>query len=241
MKTLKKIQLLIILAFFASLHLTAQCRDQNVAELTRTLKSFIEPTLSIVLDRDNSSIGILGSVQRFSIPAEDVSGPARTWRYHISDIKSDDSNLWFNKERLEFVLDVRFEGEGSEIKGTCPGCLPRFRDRRAPDINWTGSRIVRLYFRPIAFEGNISLEVSEVEIFGEFDINGVFDSFFPRLVRNTKQRIRTDIKTKATDLFRSTAVKREIGNRTRPLLAALGLPKCLSYQYRNQWPTDKFL
>ena len=224
MKT--KIQtLLIISTLLISIGGQAQCRDQNQAELTSILKSIIEPSLSIVLDRDNSQFSLLGNTLRFTIPAENISKPARDWRYHVNDIRSDDNNLFFDTKRLEYALDVRFEEDGSEIKGICPSCLKRFRDSRAPDVNWKGARILRIYFRPIAFEGSISLDITEVELFGKFEINGAAASFFPRIVGKIENRIKEDIKTQATQMFRTAEMRREISRRTEPLLRVLSLDR----------------
>lgn len=224
MKTIKTNSVLILIALlFSGIGTFAQCREMRIDQLTRTLKGIIEPGLAIKLDKDDSRFSILGRTERFTIPAENISKPARDWRYHVQDIRSDDSNLWFDKNQKNFVLDVRFEGENSEIKGTCPGCLRRFRDRRAPDVNWKGSRIARLRFRPVPYDGSVSIEIIAVELFGEFDLNGPLESFFPRMVRNMENRIKNDIQTKGRSLLNNNSIRQRIGREISPLIQALGI------------------
>lgn len=215
--------IILIALLFSGINANAQCREMNVNQLTGTLKSLLLPSLSIKLDRDDSRFSILGRTERFAIPAENISKPARDWRYHVQDLNSDDSNLWFDKNQKNFVLDVRFEGDDSEIKGICPGCLRRFRDRRAPDVNWKGARIARLRFNPIPYNGTVSIEIVGVELFGEFDINGPLESFFPRMVRNIENRIKRDIQNKGATLLNNNAIKQRIGREIRPLIQALGI------------------
>ena len=192
------------------------------------------------MDRDNSRFSVLGRTERFSIPAENISKPARDWRYHVQDVRSEDTNFWFDKNRKTFVLDVKFEGDNNEIKGTCPGCLRRFRDRRAPDVNWKGARIARLRFKPVAFENSVTIEVLDVELFGDFDLNGPLESFFPRMIRNIENRIKRDIQTKGRTLLSNTAIKRRIATEIRPLIAALGIRSVRSVTFSRDGRNIRF-
>lgn len=224
MKTMKtKTGLFVMALLLSGSSLLAQCREINVAQLTQSLKTLIEPTLSITLDRDNSIFSILGNTERFTIPAENISKPLRDWRYHVQDIRSEDSNFWFDKNQKNFVLDVKFEGNSEEIKGICPGCIRISRDSRAPDVNWEGARIARLRFRPVPFEGSVTIEVLDVQLFGNFNVNGPLESFFPRMIRNMENRIKSDIQSKGRVLLSNTAIKREIAQRIRPIIASLGI------------------
>lgn len=224
MKTFKNSKLLFLIMILCSCNgLLAQCREISLNNMTRTLKGLIEPSLSIVMDRDNSMVSILGSTERFSLPAQNISKPTHDWRYWVQDIRSDDSNFWWDERAGQFVLDVRFEGNGSEIKGTCPGCLMGNKDNPAPGINWNGGRIARLRMRPIPYDGSVTIEVLSVELFGEFEVNGVVDSFFPRLIRNMKNRVRNEIQTNARDILNERDRRQNIANSLRPFLEAMGI------------------
>ncbi len=220
MKTKMK---LVVMMCFAVTAINAQCKDISVNQLTNTLKGLILPSLKIKLDRDNSYLSILGKTENFKIPAYDLKKAGRDWRYHVQDIRSKDANLWFNKERLQFVLDVKFEGDKSEIKGKCPGCLRRFRDRRAPDINWKNPQIARLFFRIIPYNRSVTLDITEVKLIGEFDVNGPLESFFPRIIRNQEQKIKSQVQNEAKTILNNYTVKSRIANEIRPLLSAIGV------------------
>lgn len=236
---IKKLSITLFVLFMA-INCFAQCREMNVSDLTETLNNLVKPTMSIKLDRDDSRFTILGYTERFSLPAENISKPARDWRYHVEDIRSDDSNLWFDKKQKNFVLDVRFEGDGPEIKGICPGCLKRFRDRRAPDVNWIKSRIARLRFNPIVYNNGITLEIIDVELFGEFDVNGPLESFFPRMIRKIEDRIKKDVQTEARKSLSNTNIKRQIAARTQPLVTALGLRSVRSIRFSSDGSKIQF-
>lgn len=214
---------LTVLLICTSLMASAQCTSITISRLTSTLKALIEPTISIKLDRDDSRLSLLGQTQRFKIPHEDISKAAHDWRYWVQDIRSDDSNLWYDKQKLNFALDVRFEGEGSEIKGVCPGCLVGNNDNRAPDINWKGGRIARIRFKPMAFENSVTIQVISVELFGEFDLNGFLESIFPRMVRKMEAKIKRDIQSQATTILNRTDIRRSIANQLRPILRSQGI------------------
>lgn len=219
----KNYLIVFVLLLGGIVNINAQCKDIRVSDLTRTLKKLIEPSIAITLDRDHSRFSILGRTENFTIPAYNVKKVARDWRYHVQDIRSEDSNLWFKKETLNFVLDVKFEGDKSEIKGICPGCLRRFRDRRAPDVNWKDPRIARLFFRIVPHNRSVTLDIRAVELIGEFDINGPLESFFPRMVRNQEAKIKSSIQKEAKDILNRNDIKNRIANELRPLLAALGI------------------
>jgi len=224
MKT--KITFLLLFSIFLTSSIFAQCRNVNINNLTEVLKRLVEPSLSITLDRDNSQINLLGVRQNFNIPAENISKAGHDWRYHVQDLRSDDSNLWWGgNERSHFMLDVRFEGNGSEIKGICPGCFRRFRDRRAPDLNWKGARIARLHFRPIPYEGSVTIEVTDVELFGQFDLNGILDHLFPRMVRNMENKIKTQVENNAMVILNRRDIRQNVANNIRPVLAAMGITR----------------
>lgn len=221
--TKKKAVLFFMTLALSSASIFAQCREIRIDELTRVLKGLIEPTIGITLDKDNSRFSILGQTRRFAIPSEKISKVAHDWTYWVQDIRSDDSNMWFDKNRNHFVLDVRFEGNQSEIKGFCTGCRLGNKDNRAPDINWRGARIARLRLRPSVFEGSITIEVLDVELFGNFDLNGFLESIFPRMVRKIENRIKRDIQTKAHEILFRTDTKRQIARAIRGSLEALGI------------------
>lgn len=222
MKT--KITFLLLFSILFNCNIFSQCRNVNINEMTRVLKQMVEPSIAITLDRDNSQISLLGVRQRFSIPAENISKAGHDWRYHVQDLRSDDSNLWWGgNDRRHFMLDIRFEGDGSEIKGLCPGCIRMSRDRRAPDINWVGARIARLHFRPIPFEGSITIEITQVELFGEFDVNGFLESLFPRMVRNIERNIKTRIQNNVLVILNRNDIRRNIATNLRAPLRAMGI------------------
>lgn len=223
MRTTRIKTVVAVFLLMASNGLFAQCREVNLTQLTQRLKSLIEPSINIVLDRDNSEISLVGSTERFTLPAENISKPAHDWRYWVQDIRSDDSNFWWDENRNHFVLDVRFEGNGSEIKGTCPGCLVGNNDKRAPDINWKGARLARLRMRPIPYEGSVTIEVLDVELFGEFDLNGFLESIFPRMVRNMENKMKTRIEAEANQILNNPSRRRDIANILRPILEAMGI------------------
>lgn len=218
-----KTTLFIMLFIIANANIFSQCREVRIDQLTTVLKDLIEPSINIKLDRDNSNLYLLGQSRRFTIPSQKISKPAHDWTYWVQDLRSDDSNLWYDNKQNHFVLDVRFEGNGSEIKGVCTGCLVGNNDRRAPDINWEGARIARLRLRPSVFEGSITIEVLNVELFGEFDLNGFLESVFPRMVRNIENRIKTDIQSKAHEILFRNDTKRQIANAIKTPLETLGI------------------
>lgn len=236
----KKTAFFFLTLTLSTLGIFAQCREISVNSMTSTLKNLIEPTIGITLDKDNASFAILGRTERFSIPAENISKPARDWRYHVQDVRSMDSNLWFDKNQKNFVLDVKFEGDREEIKGTCPGCLKAFRDRRAPDVNWGGARIARLRFVPVPFEGSVSIQVLNVELFGDFDVNGPLESFFPVMIRNIENRIKSDIQTRGRNLLNNIVIQRRISSEIRPLIAALGINSVRRVQFSRDGTKIQF-
>lgn len=213
----------IMVIFLVNASIFAQCREVRIDQLTEVLKDLITPTMRIKLDKDNSSLSILGQTKRFTLPSETISKVGNDWTYWIQDIRSDDSNIWFDKNRNHFVMDVRFEGNDSEIKGVCTGCRLGNKDNRAPDINWKGARIARLRFRPSVFEGSLTIEVLDVELFGEFDLNGFLESIFPRMVRNMETKLKNEIQTKTHEILFQTSTKRQIANAIRTPLEALGI------------------
>jgi len=209
------------------------CKKISTKVVSGILRNTISRTLKITLDRDNASISMMGKTRKFKMPEKEVQGPARKWKYFIKDVNSFKSWSTFEKTTNKFYLFVEFEGNGSEIKGTCPGCLKRFRDSRAPDLNWEGKRIAKIQLSPIAYENSIAFEVDKVELAGKFDLNGPAQYFLPSLVKFFENKIKDGIEKQARIILNSSENKKIMAEGMRGTVELYGLRSVSTVEITN--------
>ena len=201
------------------------CRQMSTRIATGILRSTLARTLEIKLDRDNSSITIMDDTRRFTIPEKKIKKPARDWTYYIKDVQSINTWVSFDNQARKFILTVEFEGNGSEIKGECRGCKKRFRDSRAPDVNWKGERKAIITLNPIAYDNSIAFDVEKVALKGPFDLNGPAEKFFPSMIKFFESKLKSEIKKQAKTILNSEDNKQAMADAMRNTVRFLGLTR----------------
>ncbi|WGK63893.1 hypothetical protein [Croceiramulus getboli] len=210
------------------------CQQISTRIVTGLLRNSVTRSLKVKLDRDDSYVTLMGNTQRFTIPEKEVQGPARKWKYYVKDLNSFKSWITFDDKRKQFYLFIEFEGNGSEIKGECPGCLRRFRDSRAPDLNWEGKRVAKIHLTPIPYDNSVAFEVDKVELEGKFDLNGPTEFFLPSLVKFFENRIKDGIEKQARAILNSPENKKAMADGMRGTLSMLGLTRVSSVEITDR-------
>tara|TARA_R110002049_G_scaffold147934_2_gene310808 strand:- start:209 stop:1030 length:822 start_codon:yes stop_codon:yes gene_type:complete len=199
------------------------CKQVSTRIVSGILKNSVARDLKITLDKESSQVTIMNKTQKFTIPERKITKAGHDWVYYVNDIISIKSWSTFDSKTKKFYLFVEFEGNDSEIKGKCPGCLKRFKDRRAPDINWEGNRTARITLNPIPYNNSISFEIEKVILDGKFDFNGPADFFVAPLVKYFEAKIKEGIEKEAKKILNNPSNKKAIADALRGTVKFLGL------------------
>jgi hypothetical protein len=192
----------------------AQCTDINTKEIATYLNQKVKPRLDIKLDRTDGFVAISGTRQNLDLKDIKVSPIKREWTYFFENVRRADSNFWYDSKKNSFILDVKFENNGIEIKGRCEGCLTsRMKDDRAPDIEWRAPQILRFTLKPITFQRSVSFTVENVEMLGKLEGNGLA-RVIQKITRNVEYLISEELKR----VFDTDVTKRLFNDALRPLL-----------------------
>ena len=211
MKNLLKACIVILLV---SPSVFAQCTDINTKEIAQYLNQKIKPRLDIKLDRNDGFLAINGTRQNLDLEDLKISPVSRTWTYYFENVRRTDSNFWYDSKKNRFILDVKFENNGIELKGRCEGCwTKRSKDDRAPDVNWGDPQILRFTLKPIVYQRSVSFAVEKVDVLGKLVGRG-FGDLIPTLTRDISKVVNEEmIRVFATDV-----TKRLFNDAIRPLL-----------------------
>ncbi|WP_298553606.1 hypothetical protein [uncultured Algibacter sp.] len=208
-----RIKISVVLLLFTS-SIIAQCTDINTKEIAKYLNEKVKPRLDIKLDKHDGFLAINGTRQNLDLKDVKISPVSREWTYFFENVRRIDSNFWYDSKKNAFVLDVKFENNGIELKGRCEGCLTkRMKDDRAPDINWANPQIMRFTLKPIVFQRSVSFKVTQVEMLGKLVGSG-FGSVFSRLTKGIEDVVGQEL----TRVFTTDVTKRLFNDALRPLL-----------------------
>ena len=206
--------LLITAVFITSIAVNAQnCVDIKTGDLTSYLNQKIKPSLDLKLDKNDGFLAINRQRQNISMPDIEVSPISRTWNYSFNDVRRTDSNFFYDSNTNAIVLDVKFEKNGAELKGLCHGCIKRYRDSRAPDVEWEDPQILRIYLKPIIYQRSISFNVINVKMLGDLSANGVGN-----MIPNLTNKIATQLNIEIKKIFNSGETQRLFNDALKPLL-----------------------
>ncbi|MDP5157741.1 MAG: hypothetical protein NWQ07_04080, partial [Flaviramulus sp.] len=193
--------------------MSAQCIDIDTKSIVNYLNKEIKPSLDMKLDKTDGFLAIKGKRQNFSVPKVTVSPLARDWDYNFENVRRMDSNFFYDSKKNAVVLDIKFENDGPEIKGTCPGCIKASRDSRAPDIDWESPNILRIFLKPIIYQNSVSFEVSDMTMLGKFNAKGLGDIFL-----SLTKDIEKAVKLEMIALFGNGETQRLFNDAIKPLL-----------------------
>lgn len=192
----------------------AQCTDINTKEIATYLNKKVKPRLDIKLDRTDGFVAINGTRQNLDLQDIKISPISREWTYFFENVRRADSNFWYDSKKNSFILDVKFENNGIELKGRCEGCLTsRMKDDRAPDIEWRAPQILRFTLKPITFQRSVSFEVQEVEMIGRLEGNGL-----AKVIKKLTAKVRGVATNELKRVFATDVTKRLFNDAMRPLL-----------------------
>ena len=198
------------------------CKQISGATVAAILSSSTFKELSVRLDRDKSHLKIGDKAYYFKMAEQKIKKPGYDWKYFVNDINSFRHELKFEKN--SFYLFIEFEGNGSEIKGKCPGCANAFEDRRAPDVDWEGKRRIKIKMKPVAYLQSITFQVEKTEVEGKFELNGPMDVIMPTL--NILEALMNKMGEAQVKKFLGEAsVKQKISDAMKPVVSQLGLSK----------------
>ena len=196
------------------------CKPLNLNNTEDILKNRIGRNLSLVLDKDYSSLSILGRTVDLDISSYKVSKVGNDWTYYLNDIKSNLVRINYTNGNYEMV--IYFESERTELKGFCHGCRVGNSDNRAPDIHWENPAI-KIILKPEAFENSLILQPYQIGLMGDFELGGLSDTFFPVITAHFKRRIEGIMREKLIEIFSSREVKTMISNALKPEVDLLGI------------------
>ena len=127
--------------------------------------------------------------------------------YFVNDVNLSRASTSF--EGNKFVLTLRFEESGTELKGMCSRCAKFREDNGAPDYQING-HTWKIYLKLIPYNNSIAFQVQEVKFLGDVD-GQVFGELFDGIVqRNLIPIMRREI-IKTLNAQRSY-IAREIKN-----------------------------
>lgn len=214
---MKKISSLLLALLSVCTYTFAQCIDIPTESVVSYLNRELRPGLDLKLDKSDGFLAIKGIRQNFSVPEVSIKGIARDWTYNFDRVRRLDANFFFDSRTNSFALDVKFEDEGPEIIGTCPGCIKVSRDSRAPDIEWESPQILRIFLKPAIYQTGVALEVSDIRLIGEFNANGLGD-----IMLSLTDTIRYKLKQEIIALFTNGETQRIFHDALAPLLQSNG-------------------
>jgi len=203
-----------ILILLISPNIFGQCTDINTKTVTSYLNKKIKPRLDIKLDRTDGFVAINGTRQDLDLQDLKISPISREWTYYFVDVRRSDSNFWYNSKKNKFILDVKFEDKGIELKGRCEGCwTKRSKDDRAPDVNWGDPQILRFTLKPIVYQRSVSFKVEKVDVLGKLVGRGFGD-----LITTLTKDISKEVNEEMIRVFTTDVTKRLFNDAIRPLL-----------------------
>jgi hypothetical protein len=206
----------IIILLFLALNIvsgSAQCIDIDTKKFVDYLNKNVKPTLDLKLDREDGFLAINRQRQDLHIPDMYVWPVRRKWVYYFTNVRRSDSNFYYDTKKNLFVLDVKFEDEGMELKGHCPGCMPVYRDSRAPDASWLTPQILRISLEPVIYQRSVSFKVKDVVLLGKFYTTGFGD-----LIPDLNSKITAEANKQIKTIFNSTETQRLFNDALKPLL-----------------------
>ncbi|HXI13788.1 MAG TPA: hypothetical protein VNM92_14260 [Thermoanaerobaculia bacterium] len=132
----------------------------------------------------------------FAIPPHEFSlGPFGSARYYVNDVNSNPDALvnspagtvrmgqtiTVGATPATFIVTIRFEDSGTEIKGVPLGRMERLKDETVPDVEINNIRLQILLYPAALPNGQITFKPSLVTFFGDIQARGVADlSLFGR-------------------------------------------------------------
>lgn len=200
----------------------SDCKQISGGNVETTLSNGAFKKLDFKLDHKEGYLQIGNKRSSFRIAEHKISKPGHNWVYHVNDIHSFKHRL--KSEGNSFYLYIEFEGNGNELKGKCPGCANAFEDSRAPDINWEGKRQAKIKLKPVVFQNSISFQVQNVDLEGNFNINGPVDIFMPT-VNFLEIAMKKAIESQMKKYLNDPEIKKQIADAFKPVTAKLGFFK----------------
>jgi hypothetical protein len=171
-----------------------------------------------------------GLIQRFDIPS-DCYGKRLDGCYYVSNVNSKQIDM--APKGNSFLLRIEFESKGSEIKGMCRWkklngdyreCTGN-EDRRAPDVNWLHNRL-DVTLAPRAHNGGIVFDVKNVDVKGEFQMNGIckIGKDICDRIFGYKKKIENGVESSVKKFLNDKQTHHKMADVTQKGLAKLGLP-----------------
>jgi hypothetical protein len=201
-----------------------KCLPVEKRKLERIVEDKIARGLRLNLDKDMSSLVIMGRRSKMNIGNYKVKKPGNDWQYHLNDIRSKQVRVSGNRSNI--VLNVMFESDGGEIKGKCPGCRVG-NDKRAPDMQWKDPRVL-IYLKPEAYKGMLTFNVRSVKLMGKLKMNGPTSKFMPSISSFFKSRIEKAIEKELKQTLNEHDIKTMLGNAFKSEVENIGLNKVIS-------------
>lgn len=196
------------------------CKMISGTEIATRLLAAEFRSVSARIDHETGFFRVGNSKLSFKIQEQKINKPGYNWVYQVNDINSIRHRFVFEKNA--FWLQLDFESDGSEIKGTCPGCRDRFEDRRAPDLHWKGPNQIFIRLKPVIYQQSVAFEAEEVNVLGKFEINGPSDLLLPML-NSLEWSIRKEMEKQIKKYLNSAIVKRRISEIIKPIILAAGI------------------
>lgn len=155
-----------------------------------------------------------------------ISKPGYDWYFYLRAINTTDIVLSAVGDKLR--LKIKFEGDGSEVKGRTKKGLPSLRDKRVPDINWKGDKSFEFLFKPVVRNNSFTFKSIEAKMNGHLDIGGnaydIGELFFG--LETSLKKFLVDNLNKA--LENNSNVANPIADKIRPALNRLGINRFTS-------------
>lgn len=214
MKTTRIIALVLLTSLMTPVLYSQTCKSIDASRLALPILRRQISGMEIVLNRTNSYIRLNGEEIRFDMGEERIKKPGYDWTYYANDIQSLRGKNVLNFENDRFYLYVEFEGNGSEIKGICPGCRKVFRDSRAPDFDWKSPRKVKIKLKPVAYDGSIAFDVESVDLIGRFEMGGHLDVLVP-VLNALEYKMKKEIEKQAKVILNRPENKQLVANAFR--------------------------
>ena len=200
----------------------SKCKPMDIRQTETILRDRVGKTLKMRLDKNDGYVEILGQKQGFAFTQFTYDKPGHNWRYFLQDMNSIQTSTSYSKKH--YYLNVLFESDRAEIKGRCPGCLNRFEDSRAPDIQWRNPKI-KIKLKPVAYNDSFTFDVVDVNIEGKFETNGAIKAALPSIITHFKRQIKKAAKSQVKKVLNSDQVKRMLANAFKPEIRSLGMSR----------------
>lgn len=198
---------------------TNECKPLDVSKMMQVLDQKIANTMRMRLDVDNGEVSINGVTKRLTFDRYKVSKVGNDWEYFVNDVNSYDISAEYKDNK--FLMKVKFEADGSEIKGRCPGC--RFgKDNRAPDVQWENPAL-HITLTPTIENGKMVLTATDVRMPGDISLNGLTDTFFPGFPQMFRNTIHSKVGQNIREILSSNSFKTSLNREFEPLLNSLNL------------------